>query len=59
MDWYQKYKVFTVILNSLIGIDHEKEEFKFCLFFWGGKPMSFYMVSAQLNSFWGKAIGHM
>lgn len=21
--------------------------------------MSFYMVSAQLNSFWGKAIGHM
>ena len=45
--------------NSLIGIDHEKEEFKFCLFFWGGKPMSFYMVSAQLNSFWGKVIGHM
>ena len=57
-DLYQEVQIFlNHFRNSLDSIDHEKKESKF-FFNWSGKHMSSSMVSAQLNSFWGKAVGH-
>ena len=57
-DLYQEAQiVLNHFRNSLDDIDHEKEKSKFFVS-WNGKRMSSCMVSSQLNSFWGKAVGH-
>ena len=43
--------------NSLEGIDTNRHDDKFFMS-WSGKRVSSSMVSVQLNSFWGKAVGH-
>ena len=43
--------------NSLEGIDTNRHDDKFFMT-WSGKQVSSSMVSVQLNSFWGKAVGH-
>ena len=58
-DLYQEAQIFlNHSQNSLGGIDHENEESNFFVS-WSGKYMPSSMVSAQLNSFWGKAVGYI
>ena len=55
---YEEARVFYhQFRNSLEGIDIKRYDDKFFMS-WSGKRVSSSMVSVQLNSFWGKGVGH-
>ena len=55
---YEEPRVFChQFRNSLEGIDTNRHDDKFFMS-WSGKRVSSPMVSVQLNSFWGKVVGH-
>ena len=49
--YYEKFR------NHLEGINLADKQLPFFLS-WSGKTMSSHMVTGQINSFWGKAVGH-
>ena len=55
---YEEARVFYhQFRNSFEGIDTNRHNDKFFMS-WSGKRVPSSMVSVQLNSFWGKAVGH-
>ena len=57
-DLFQAAQIYlNFFRNSMDGVNEKDRTAKFFLS-WSGKRLSSSMVSAQLNSFWGKAVGH-
>ena len=55
---YKEARVFChQFRNSMKGINTNRHDEKFFMS-WSGKRVSSPIVSVQLNSFWGKAVGH-
>lgn len=54
---YKQMLTYVNMRNKLEGMNNETGD-NYVFISWSGSRMSSSMVTAQLNSFWGKAVGH-